>query len=150
MFHERVQTAFAPVERWDARLDVNDPDALPPGGVWMKCDRLGVHEMAAPLSRRRSVELEAAGNVLVEGRMDDGLYAARALRMTYDEAKGLLVLEGDGHTAAELFRQQRVGGPQSRIPARRILYWPATNRFTLNDPQAVEINGLPSGAFGGP
>jgi len=149
-FHDRVQTAFAPVDAWDAVLDVDDPDALPPGGVSLKCDRLGVHEMPAPLSGQRAVELEAAGNVLVEGRTDDGLYAARALRMTYDEAKGLLVLEGDGHTAAELFRQQRVGGPQSRIPARRILYWPATNRFTLNDPQAVEINGLPSGAFGGP
>jgi len=147
-FHDRVQTAFAPVDAWDAVLDVHDPDALPPGGVSLKCDRLGVHEMPAPLSGQRAVELEAAGNVLVEGRTDDGLYAARALRMTYDEAKGLLVLEGDGHTAAELFRQQRVGGPQSRIPARRILYWPATNRFTLNDPQAVEINGLPSGAFG--
>jgi hypothetical protein len=149
-FHDRVQTAFAPVDGWDARLDLNEPDALPPGGVWMKCNRLGVHEMPAPLSGRRSVELEAAGNVLVEGRMDDGLYAARALRMTYDEAKGLLVLEGDGHTAAELVRQQRIGGPQSRIPARRILYWPATNRFTPNDPPTVEINGLPSGAFGGP
>ncbi len=147
-FHDRVQTAFAAVDAWDAKLPLGDPDALPAGGVAMNCNRLGVHEMAAPLSERRAIEIEAAEDVVVEGRMTSGFFTARAVRMTYAEDKGLLVLEGNGHTPAELFRQQQIGGPQSRLAAGRILFWPKENRFTFNNPQAVEINGLPSGSMG--
>jgi len=146
-FYNRVQTAFAPVDGWTEKLPVDDPDALPVGGVAMQCDRLGVHEMAAPISGRPAMELEAAENVVVEGRIADGYFTARSVRMTYTEDKGLLVLEGNGHTPAELFRQQQIGGPQSRLAAGRIMYWPKTNRFMFNDPQAVEINGLPSGGL---
>ena len=96
------------------------------------------------------MELEAADNVVVEGRMSAGYFTARSVRMTFAEDKGLLVLEGNGHTPAELFRQQQIGGPQSRLAAGRIMYWPKTNRFMFNDPQAVEINGLPTTGGGSP
>ena len=49
------------------------------------------------------MELEALSNTLVEG----STFTARAHRLTYAEEKDLLVLEGDGRTDAQLFRQPR-------------------------------------------
>ena len=63
----------------------------------------------------RPMEMEAIGNVSVEG----ATFQALANRMTYAEAKDLLVLEGDGRDDAELYRQERVGRRRAnRAPAR--------------------------------
>jgi len=135
-FHDHVQTAYAPVNRWDAMLDVNDPDSLGPQGVVMRCDRLTVNQMSTPVGDRRAMELEAAGNAVVEGRG----FTGRAIRMTYGEAKDMLVLEGDGRNAATLFRQQQVGGPMSKAAAQKIVFWPKTKRVAVQGGQSVELD----------
>ena len=81
----------------------------------------------------------ATGNVLIEGNQ----YTARAARASYTEAKDLLILEGDGHTDARLFRQQYVGGPLATASGRTIQYWPRLDRVSGAGIQSVEMNQLP-------
>ena len=140
-FHDQVRTAYAPAESWQTRLDPADPDALGPDGVVLHCDRLRVTQMTTPLEGRTSMELEAAGNTVVEGNT----FTARASRISYAEAKDLLVLEGSGRTDAELFRQERVGGATSKAAARKILYWPKTNRLNVEGARSLELSSFSLG-----
>ncbi len=134
-FHDGVKTAFAPVDSWHVQLDADDPDSLGPKGVAMHCGRLTINEMPAADGKRTTLELEAAGNPVVEGNA----FTARALRMSYNEVWDLLVLAGDGRTDAELFRQQRTGGPTSRFAARKIYYWPKSKRLKVVNGRSLEI-----------
>jgi len=132
-FNKRVHAAYAPVDSWQTVLDTDDPDELGPQGVVLHCDRLTVTEMKTPLEGRRSMELEAAGNTVVESSD----FTARAIRMTYAEGKGLLVFEGDGRNDARLFRQTQLGGAASELAAKRILYWPKTKRWKIDGMRTV-------------
>lgn len=144
-FRDRVRAAYAPVDSWEAKLEVNDPDALGPGGVVMHCDRLSVNQMAGPQAKGGTLEFVAQGNTVVEGSR----FTARAIRMAYAEAKGLLILEGDGRTDARLFRQQRVGDPSSEFAARKIFYWPKTGGMKLEGARSLKLDRPASGDPGG-
>jgi lipopolysaccharide export system protein LptA len=133
-FNNQVAAAFAPVADWTATLPTDQPT---PKGAVMHCDQLAVNQVVVPMSDRRAMELMASGNTVVEG----DVYTARAARMTYAEAKDLLVFEGDGRNDANLWRQQQVGGERSHVAARKILYWPKTRKLWVNGAQSVELSG---------
>jgi lipopolysaccharide export system protein LptA len=135
-FHEQVRAVYGPIDSWDTVLSADDPDALGPRGVLLSCNQLSVTEMVTPLENGRAVELEAAGNTLIEG----STFTARAGRVTFAEAKDLLVLEGNGRTEAELFRQEYPGGPTSEAAAQKILYWPTSNRLKVDGARSLELS----------
>ena len=137
-FHRQVRTVYGPVDSWEDTLEIDNPDALGPRGALLSCDRLSVTEMETPLDKRRTMELETVGNTRVEGQT----YAARANRMTYSQAKDLLILEGNGRADAELFRQQHVGGTTSTVSARKIHYRPGTNTLDVDGVRSAELNQL--------
>ncbi len=139
-FHEHVRTAFAQVETWEATPDPDNPDALGPQGFLMSCDRMQVVDLPMPDGVGRAVQLEATGSVLVEGQM----FTARAVRMTYDKGKDLLILEGDGRVSSELSAQKYVGGPVSTVAARQIRYYPTTRRLRIDGGRWLELNDLPA------
>ena len=64
--------------------------------------------------------------------------------MSFEEAKDLLILEGNGWSMAQLFRQQVVGGPYSKVSAQQIHYWPKRRWFDLNGVRTFE-HLLPAG-----
>src|SRR5690606_4980094 len=97
--------------------------------VMLNTDRLKVNEMDTMRNGRKTMEMEALGNTLVEGQT----FTARAERMAYAQAKELLVLEGTAKTDAQLWRQPHVGAAASHAAARKILYWRDTNRVEIND-----------------
>ena len=145
-FHGNVRTVYTPADRLDPPVPESDPAALPPRSLVMTCDRLTVAQSpsiptAAPHAAVAAeppiaIELEATGNTLVESRQ----YTARANRLTYTEAKDLLVLEGDGRTDAQLYRQQQIGGPTSQATAGRIFFWPGTNRLKVDGARSLELS----------
>jgi len=137
-FHDQVRAAYAPVNNWEAILTTEDPDQLGPQGVTLRCDQLSVIEMLLPIGGRRARELEALGNAVVENT----IFTARGNRITYAEAKDLLILEGDGRNNAELFRQLRVGDPASKAAAKKIWYWPKTKQAKFDGAQSLEIDQL--------
>ncbi|NLS91238.1 MAG: hypothetical protein GXX96_03520 [Planctomycetaceae bacterium] len=138
-FSERVRCVYDEVDSWQARLDVNNPDALSEKGVLLTADRLTVAEAPLPVADARSVELEAFGNVVAE----NATFTARANRITYSEAKEWLILEGNGYAPAELTFQQYPGAPFRSIPAGRIGFRPRTKQVDIDGVRSLQINALP-------
>ncbi len=153
-FHDRVRLAYAPADSWNTTLDVDDIESLGPEGMLMSCERLTVAQMTAAQVTATQVsgppdtwwELEAAENVVAEGQPDSGTYSVRAARVTYDQRKDLMVLEGDGRSDAILSRQQRIGGRRTEAAARKIFYSPKTGRLRTEDVRSGTLDGLPLGS----
>ena len=142
-FHDRVRVAHAEVDSWQETLDPDNPETLGPGGVVMRSNQLTVNRKAVPMTDRTATELIAEGNVQVEGNMEkaeDGTFHARAVRMSYDEDKGLLILEGNGWADAELVREKQVGGERATHAARRIQFWPETHQLIINGVRSGSAN----------
>jgi len=141
-FHQRVEAISGPVAGWDDTLDPHAAAGLPDGVVAIACDMLGVGQ-APPLPglERNTLEIAAGGNVLVEGET----FTARSARLTWSEAKDLLVFEGDGRSDAQLFRQLQVGGQPSSASAGKILYWRGLNRVDVEDARYLDLDQLGKG-----
>ena len=138
-FHQRVEAIWGPVARWGDTLDPHAAGGLPPRVVTINADVLGVGQAPpAPGQRRSSIELGAGGNVLVEGES----FTARSARLSWSEAKDLLVLEGDGRSDAQLFRQVKVGANTSSASAGKILFWRALNRVDVDDARFLDLDQL--------
>ena len=138
-FQQRVETIWGPVDTWDASLDLHDPRGLPEKAIAVTSDTLGIGQApSVPGVPGRSVELSAGGNVLVEGDS----FTARSARLSFSEVKDLLVFEGDGRSDAQLFRQDRVGGPTSSASAGKILYWRKYNRVEVKDARYLDLDQI--------
>ncbi len=137
-FHQRVEAIWGPVASWESTLDVHSPGGLPARAVAVSSDLLAVGQTPIPVGRRNAIELQASGNVLVEG----DTFTARSGRLSWSEAKDLLVFEGDGRSGAQLFRQMHVGAPTSTASAGRILYWRGLNRVQTDDVRYLDFDQL--------
>jgi hypothetical protein len=145
-FHQRVVAIYGPVARRGDTLDPHAASGMPEGAVTISCDALGVGQAAPLPGRERStIELGAGGNVLVEGES----FTARSARLTWSEAKDLLVFEGDGRSDAQLFRQLKVGAQPSTASAGKILYWRSQNRVEVEDARYIDLDQIRGGPAGG-
>ncbi len=143
-FQQRVETIWGPVPTWEDSLDLHSPNGLAEGVVAVTSDVLGVGQTPpVPGQPRRAIELSAGGNVLVEGSG----FTARSARLSYSELKDLLVFEGDGRTDAQLYRQERIGGPTSTASAGKILYWRQHNRVDVQDARYLDFDQLGGGSL---
>ena len=142
-FRDNVRMAYAPVNSWDAMLTTSDPNELGPKGVVATCDQLSIVHMPLPTGKQRSIELDARGNTVVEGKE----FLARSHEITYDQAKDLLILRGNGRSSAELYRQSQVGAPLDKKVAREIKYWRGTGRVDVVGAEMLEIGQPPGGTW---
>ena len=117
VFHGQVRAAYAPVQSWTTDAGKRRPERLGPQAIVLHCDNLEVNDMS-PVSGSSggNLELTALDNVIAEGTS----FTARSARLTYTQAKELLILEGDGRSDAELFKQDGGEGRRPRVlPPRR-------------------------------
>lgn len=132
-----VHTIYGPVERWDQRLTMSAGGSPGPDTFWITCDTLQVSDSplariqsSSPDGRRRAsglVELSAETNVVIEGEHPTrGAFTLRGHRATFDQAKTMFVLEGDGRLPATVTIQQFPGGPFQDQSAQKIMYWKNT------------------------
>jgi lipopolysaccharide export system protein LptA len=140
-FEGQVRSLYGPVPRWDATLDPDHPEGWGTRGMQLSCDRMTVTELPQVARDKANYELEADGNTLVEGTA----FTARAARLTFAQSKDLLVLEGNGRTNARLYRQRQPGAPPSQAEARKIFYWPSTNRAKIDDATFIDLSEMPIG-----
>ena len=145
-FHQRVEAIWGPVARRGDTLDPHAAGGLPEDAITIGCDVLAVGQ-APPLPgrERSSIEIGAGGNVLVEGES----FTARSARLTWSEAKDLLVFEGDGRSDAQLYRQLKAGAQPSSASAGKILYWRALNRVDVEDARYLDLDQLRGGGGAG-
>lgn len=140
-FHRRVRSVYGPIANWQQELTLHDPSRLPPDAVTLNCEMLVISEdphAARLLTRDASkvgpIELQAVENVEIEGRdKKNNLFQAQAVKATYNQAKNLFVLEGDGHRDAVLRRQEQ-GARFGQQAARKIMYF--------RDESRVQIDGF--------
>ena len=139
-FENQVRAVYGPVATWESRLDPDKPETWGEEGAMLTTDRLNVVEITSGPDQRW-YELEAlGGNTSVENK----IYWAKCSRLTYDQAKDLLVLEGDPLSKARLFRQLRLGAVPSEMVARKILYWPKTNRVKMDEADKLDLTIPPN------
>jgi hypothetical protein len=145
-FHQRVEAIHGPVADWTASLDPHAAGGLPAGVVRISSDVLSVGQTPPlPGVPRATLELGAGGNVLVEGES----FTARSARLTWSEAKELLVFEGDGRADAQLFRQLKAGAQPDSMASEKILYWMRQNRVDVEGIRYLDLDRLPGAGSGG-
>lgn len=133
-FHNRVRVIRGPVADWNDTIDSDRPDQWNKDTVMIDSDRLQVIGKRDELTGGDLYDLVAEGNVLVEGNS----FTSRSPRLTYDQAKGLLVIEGDARTDAVLYHQKR-GGSQGQTSAKRFMVWPKTDRVQVDGASYLEL-----------
>lgn len=144
-FQQRVEAIFGPVGSWDETLSPHDARGLPARTVRISTDVLGVGQTPpVPGQRRGSMEMYATGNVLVEG----DTFTGRSARLSWSEAKDLIVFEGDGRSDAQLYRQERVGAPTSNASAGKIFYWRGLDRVDIHDARYLDLDQINANAAG--
>ncbi|MGD0092402.1 MAG: hypothetical protein ABSE73_21005, partial [Planctomycetota bacterium] len=138
IFEKQISAAYAPVFDWSAMIDPEKQDKLGPKGIALHCNYLKVNQMPLPAGKDQTIEAEAFENAVAEG--GDGVLTARAQRMTYSQAKNLLILEGDGRALAELYRQKQPGAPLEKTSFRKFEYNLETDGIRIIDARSLEIN----------
>ncbi|MGB6042504.1 MAG: hypothetical protein WBF93_05025, partial [Pirellulales bacterium] len=126
-FGNQTRCIYGPVTDWSQELDLDKPGGPQGDEITLDCNELVLRQIGPERDNRRPIEMEAIGNATVEGET----FTATGQRMTYTTAKDLLILQGEGATAAQLFHKKGSGASQSRAAADRILYWRATNRIKV-------------------
>ena len=149
VFHGQVRAAYAPAPSWTTTLESDDPNRLGPQAVVLHCDNLEVDDMS-PVSGSSggNLELTALDNVIAEGTNFTGP-ARPQRRLTYTQIKDMLILEGDGRSPAELFRQE--GGEGSfgrRFAAQKIPLLPQDQAVSADGMRAAEHEPGPAGGTG--
>jgi hypothetical protein len=149
-FSDQVRAVYGPVKDWREELDPDVPDKLSPGAVLLNSDQLIVRQMPA-LTRDGdpTAEMEAIGNALVEGET----FTARTHKLSYSQAKNLLVLEGNGTTDAQIFGQPQPGGHTPHTAAQRILIWlteSRVERVEVDNARVVDLGNIGSSKPGKP
>jgi hypothetical protein len=118
----------------DATL-TNSPQGLAEA-VTLGCDQLAVLKLPY-LPAQKTIELQASGNTIVEGKS----FTARCARLAYTEAKDLLVLEGDGRSDAELTRRDPARG-DGRFAASKVYFWKTAGEVQVDGAKRLDLLNL--------
>ncbi len=135
-FQEHVRVIYGPVRSWNESLQPRG--ALRDNDVLLSCQRLTVAQGVQLIAGRPSFDLQAQGNTIVEGKT----FTARGERVSFEQAKDLLVLEGSERADAVLSHQARVGAPRLEQVARKIFYRPSTGDATVEDARYSDLGNL--------
>lgn len=137
-FVGEVRAVYGYVSRWDETLSAEHPELLGEHGFTLQCERLAAAEMGRLPTGDLAYDLEASGGTIIEGAN----FTAHAHRMTYSQAKDLLLFEGTGRDDAKLVRRAPNGSQLGETQARKIYYWRSRNRVRVEDIRGFDLNDL--------
>ncbi len=139
-FRGRVRSIMGPVHDWTDRLQVLPDGQLLPNTAVLGCQVLTVYQLPSNAASNR-FELIAQGNTMVEGKTPTGqLFAAKGERLSYDQAKDMVILHGDGRADAQLWHQSQIDGPRNTVSAQRIRYSPGQNSYELGGVNMLDFS----------
>ncbi|MCS7015843.1 MAG: hypothetical protein NZM42_06970 [Gemmatales bacterium] len=120
-------------------VSADDPDAalpveqLPEDALNLSCGQLKITSRKLN-NNNAAQELLAEHGVRVRARQ----FHALADRVSFDEAKDLLILEGAN--GATLYRQRVLGGDFEPVRAKRIWFWRRDNRVRFDGTESIHLN----------
>lgn len=134
-FDGQVHCVRGPVTSWDESLHVEQLSQLPEDTVVLDAATLRINQW-----KRNGIQwygMEAQGGVEVEGGLRGGsIFSARGSRLTYDQSKDLMILDG-GAGWANLVLEESLGGSRQSWPARFIRFWPSQRAVEFDDVRNV-------------
>lgn len=147
-FHQNVQVLHLPwgdnPERLREKVDVvASLERLPPGGLYMECQKLEVYSPEeGPKDGNKEAtpgkhKMKATKEVRVKATDAKGqVIWGTAEEVHYDEEKEQVIFNGkDG--VAEVFQVERRGAEPKKTVARQIIYWRKTGKVDVD--KAMEI-----------
>jgi hypothetical protein len=132
VFLDDVEVVNLPSDNPDIKIDV---DRLPPGAMYLRCERLDVRTRELP-GGKTSQEMDAQKKVRVQAQEFWGM----ADRVTYDESQERLIFEGGEGGSAVLYQFKVPGGQPRVVRARKIFYFRRTNEYQLEGVQGINSN----------
>lgn len=136
-FLDDVRVVYGPVSVWDESIDPNAIFERPGYGVAMTCRQLMLTDFGR--DGTSAIEMDATGNVRVDGRADLGFFVAQAPRIKYSEVNDRLVLEGSRGADARVETWEQIGEKPQVWESRSIEYWPKINAIKMPDFRSGEI-----------
>ena len=134
-FFEHVLTTYGPVEDWHERIDPVR-GSLGQGGIEMQSDRLRLTEMRSPnFAKEAHYEIQAVGNVEVRGER----FQASGYRLSYDDSKDLLILQGNGREYAVVKTPDTNGVHE----VKELRIWPKSKKIQ-SDVRSIDLGPVGS------
>ncbi len=133
-FRGNVRVIYGSVGGTDESLDA-DVSQLSTGRYRLRADELRVVQWQRSTAAEPHLEMIAQGQLQLEGE----LFSALAQRLSFDQAREILVLEGDARNQARLEYQTAPGAPRNPLVAAKI-------KYRLRD-QAAEAEGITHGVL---
>lgn len=130
---EHVVAIYGPVPRWDGAVPLGDHRREGSRSIELRCNALRAAQVRH--ESRSGLLLEAAGNTHIQGELFD----ARAERLTYDQLRDLVVLEGDARSGAVLRHSLKRGTEPATWNTGRILFWPKSGNVEINEFRNLEV-----------
>ena len=131
-FSEQVEVVHLPAMDIDLAVNL---DRLPPGAVYLQCQRLKVSSHREN-SGKSLQTMDAAGKVIVRGND----FSGRADFVKFDEVKDQLILEAHEGNYASLYRQEVAGGEYKEIRGKKITYHRLTREHKVEGAVGVRSN----------
>jgi lipopolysaccharide export system protein LptA len=131
-FFDDVEVVHVPATRPDMVIDI---DRMPPGGMYLHCEKLTVWTHRLPQGRN-SQEMQAEHKVRVQTQE----YYGNADMVTFDEAEDKVIFKGVPGTPAVLYKYKGPGANPDKITGQKIIYWRKANRFIVEDSTGLITN----------
>ncbi|MCA9200755.1 MAG: hypothetical protein KDA87_24620, partial [Planctomycetales bacterium] len=132
-FDQQVRLTYGPVRKFYDRIRPGLP--LTDDDVILMCDQMTLMQVASNASGGMAVDARARGNTTIRGAW----FKATGERASYDQSKGLFVLEGEGQTPARVEAQKRSSRTSTETVGQKILVWPATKEVELDDVRFLDL-----------
>lgn len=136
-FHKNVEVLHLPKDDPCLQSDFGSiVDRLPPGAVFLSCERLDVYgqKTADGRTQQQFTATERA-------RVQAAEFYGSANVIKYDEAKQLIVFEGSDGANAELYLTKVKGGDAQTIKAKKITYNRQTGAFKTDETRMITAGG---------
>jgi hypothetical protein len=130
-FYDKVVVIDVPTDDPNLPIDVNH---LPPGYLYMSCEKLEVKKTKLPDGRSYQ-EMRAFNRVAIETQE----FSGNADVVKYDESKEQVILEGSNGNLAVLKRQKVRGTEGDVVRARKITYLRLTGEYQVEDAGSITV-----------
>jgi hypothetical protein len=131
-FWDKVVVIHVPTN--DPYLQI-DENHLPPGYLYMSCERLEVLKSRLP-DGRTTQEMRAYGKVAIETQE----FSGNADVVKYDESKEQVILEGSDANLAVLTKQKGRGAQPDIVRGRKITYHRLTGEYEVEAGSQIQIS----------
>lgn len=135
-FVDLRQIVYGPVA---SSTDEIDADELPLNGAWMRCKSLDLEQHPRQSGQPAQIKMVGQGDVYIHGRTEEGRFNAQAARVSFDQAKGLYSLFGEGRSKATIWRESDAGGDRAPISGQRLEFNPSRNEVNINRASSAEV-----------